>query len=485
MVRQLPPSALILINKYSGEEKPACLNCQRQGETCDYSIRLNWEGRTKKKSDNPGSGTISFGDDDDSNASGTPEPGLPPMHGIPMYTSNPLDPQQYGQEPMHYQPPFNGQPRGQLPPPQMMRQSFTTLDPSGSWYPGNNMGQDGSSHMRGNSMGQYDATGGMAPGPQFRNPPYPSPAESGLGSPGSGHIVPQMSSQMLPPYPNTSQPSKPVGSQNGDPTYDDRSKRMRLSPRFETSNLLPRNRFNRASSYGPGDLDEHQRTPYQPLTPTFYPSHLANPLTPDASSTMSDDTHNRWMPKPFPPVPKEDPDVRRVSVNSLLSDPQDDEIEETPPAPATRPPSLPYYDSPSHRRTDSNATDTYGLDRGHPDLDLPKNNDAIAISGMSPSEASFDLESPYYNDYDFPEFGFGVPRKETVFAKGGYYAQPVPIKIPRSLEPLPSTLLQNPMNLLYFHHFLNHTARILVPHDCSANPFKTILPQSKTAESPY
>lgn len=33
------------------------------------------------------------------------------------------------------------------------------------------------------------------------------------------------------------------------------------------------------------------------------------------------------------------------------------------------------------------------------------------------------------------------------------------------------------MNLLYFHHFLNHTARILVPHDCSANPFRNILPQ--------
>lgn len=35
------------------------------------------------------------------------------------------------------------------------------------------------------------------------------------------------------------------------------------------------------------------------------------------------------------------------------------------------------------------------------------------------------------------------------------------------------------MNMLYFHHFLNHTARILVPHDCSENPFKSILPQSR------
>lgn len=25
-----------------GEEKPSCLNCEKQGDTCDYSIRLNW-----------------------------------------------------------------------------------------------------------------------------------------------------------------------------------------------------------------------------------------------------------------------------------------------------------------------------------------------------------------------------------------------------------------------------------------------------------
>ena len=39
----------------SGEEKPRCLNCERQGETCDYSIRLNWGGHTKRNPDNTGS----------------------------------------------------------------------------------------------------------------------------------------------------------------------------------------------------------------------------------------------------------------------------------------------------------------------------------------------------------------------------------------------------------------------------------------------
>ncbi|KAI1260097.1 hypothetical protein F5Y18DRAFT_420339 [Xylariaceae sp. FL1019] len=34
-----------------GEEHPACLNCQRTSEACDYSIRLNWDGRRGKQAD--------------------------------------------------------------------------------------------------------------------------------------------------------------------------------------------------------------------------------------------------------------------------------------------------------------------------------------------------------------------------------------------------------------------------------------------------
>ncbi|KAK2023583.1 hypothetical protein LX32DRAFT_134793 [Colletotrichum zoysiae] len=33
-----------------GEEHPTCINCQKTGETCDYSVRLNWEGRRTKRS---------------------------------------------------------------------------------------------------------------------------------------------------------------------------------------------------------------------------------------------------------------------------------------------------------------------------------------------------------------------------------------------------------------------------------------------------
>jgi len=123
-------------------------------------------------------------------------------------------------------------------------------------------------------------------------------------------------------------------------------------------------------------------------------------------------------------------------------------------------------------------TETYGHDRGLPDWDLGRNNDAVAINeGNTPSEHS-DFEAWLTEtDLGIPEFGFRLESRDQAFNPGGYYASPVPIKIPRKLEPLPPTLIENPMNLLYFHHFLNHTARILVLHDCPENPFKTILPK--------
>src|SRR4051794_11968577 len=44
------------------ETRPTCVNCQRQSESCDYSIRLNWDGRGKKKGDgSPGQINFSAG----------------------------------------------------------------------------------------------------------------------------------------------------------------------------------------------------------------------------------------------------------------------------------------------------------------------------------------------------------------------------------------------------------------------------------------
>jgi hypothetical protein len=119
---------------------------------------------------------------------------------------------------------------------------------------------------------------------------------------------------------------------------------------------------------------------------------------------------------------------------------------------------------------------------GYPDLDTPKNDDSNAIMVFSPpvSRENTMTNVKSGSETDFAsELGFGARSRDMAFESGGYYAKPVPIKIPQALEPLPTTLLENRMNLLYFHHFLNHTARILVPHDCEQNPFRMILPASK------
>lgn len=129
---------------------------------------------------------------------------------------------------------------------------------------------------------------------------------------------------------------------------------------------------------------------------------------------------------------------------------------------------------------------TYGIDRGFPDLDLPHNNDMIALNGVTPTMGIAELdrnESDIGNDDLCSEFGFGLSASEGFNEGSGYYTSPVTVSISRSLEPLPPTLQKNPMNLLYFHHFVNHTARMLVPHDCSENPFKSILPQSAYSDT--
>ncbi|KAI1814601.1 fungal-specific transcription factor domain-containing protein [Poronia punctata] len=167
---------------------------------------------------------------------------------------------------------------------------------------------------------------------------------------------------------------------------------------------------------------------------------------------------------------------KRLSVNSLLAGPanlralyQDSQAKGMLPPLETRPV--------------SNEPTFYGIDRGSQDLDLGRNDDMNAIGGSSPRLQRESLENRFderaENSWDSRnEFGFGVDLNDPKDAEGGYYSKPVSILIPQNLEPLPLKLIENPMNLLYFHHFITNTARALVPYDDPhANPFRTILPQ--------
>ena len=465
-------SSLIRLN--SGEEKPACVNCQRQGEACDYSIRLNWDGRSKKKEDGkPGSQIISFapspgtpllepattpnGFPEGSDLARVPSAGSVASQSIPP----PIDPAPVWQQDSGLPPVSNF--GNELQPPQDYQQNLLPAPPL----------------LRNPTWGDRSSNGFFSAGniPQLRHSmslgsSYPSP-ESGFGSPGMPAALygaNGYSTQMPPPMPT----SNPLTYQESVSSPYNGAKRVRLSPQTDAFAHNP-TFLQRAGSYGPESTHDVPRVQFNsPHTPNFFPSYLTNPLTPATSQDNNED--------------------RRISVSSLLSEDPEPSTSKRPSDSSEAPPPTSHaHFEPAHDQVEQaplrrgslhqrmisySQTETYGHDRGAPDFDVPRNNDAMAISGLSPSEHS-DFGSWLETEYEDPGFGFGIGSREQVFAKGGYYSSPVPIKIPRKLEPLPTTLSENPMNLLYFHHFLNHTARILVPHDCPENPFKTILPKSE------
>ena len=282
-------------------------------------------------------------------------------------------------------------------------------------------------------------------GAQFRGPfDYPTPESSGFEEQAFSNTgFPSMTTEvsMSPP---------PVPPPTRGQSYNMSNNRLGESAE---SFYMQHKRSQSADS--PAAADAH--SPYQG-PPTPYNPFMAMPLTPN-STVGTEDAITRTAPKPASNAySTQEPDLRRLSVQSLLNNSQG------------------YSPDTQHGRQYpimDQSTTTYGYDVGHSDLDTPRNDDIRAISIFSPPSGAMEL------DEDEPAFAQSETRgKDMAFEKGGYYAEPVAIRISKSLEPLPPLLLENPMNLLYFHHFLNHTARILVPHDCEQNPFRQILPES-------
>ena len=256
--------------------------------------------------------------------------------------------------------------------------------------------------------------------------------------------------QMHPPYlaPVSFSPFLFAARSYLDDEAEHRSKRTRFGTSFDPDRNLPR---SEGVSDGPSQVAKVL------YNASRYPGSV---LTPALSTTSVD--YSLSMPAKPPPI-QDNHEIRRLSVKSLLSD---------------------DFEQPDSGRESINPPcplDSYlyfGVDRGLPDLDLPRNNDAIALNGLTPalSMPSRDEPSDEANDLYAPiESWFGLYNANTAHREGDYYAKPVSVFLSKSLGTLPSTLQSNPMNLLYFHHFLNHTARLLVPHDCTQNPFRTIL----------
>jgi hypothetical protein len=186
------------------------------------------------------------------------------------------------------------------------------------------------------------------------------------------------------------------------------------------------------------------------------------------SSSVASDENLARPPRSTPASYQPSSNLQRLSVSSLLSDPPAHEGRDDTCGVERQPRGFP--------RTDASDNYTiYGYDTGQPDLDVPKNDDANAIKVFSPPMT---YTGRLAGEAIFPSQSHASSTRDMAFEKGGYYERPVPVKISHDFEPLPPKLLENHMNLLYFHHFTNHTARILVPHDCDQNPFRKILPKS-------
>ncbi|KAI2635188.1 fungal-specific transcription factor domain-containing protein [Xylaria nigripes] len=354
-----------------GEEHPVCVNCQRTGEACDYSIRLNWEGRKGKRVD---SNVVGFAHDALSPT--VPTRGFKLVHQYPSVET-----------------------------------------------PGTR---------------KLGPLAGTHPGTDRHN----------------------ISSQMGPIFVDTTQSPASESDQH-------------LSKRIKLSEAQP------AEYSGGRPYSSHSST-LESASATLRLSvssvaSAASPLTPATSSTYSDDGQPQLSRTEQHEVISYT--TKRLSVNSLLAGPAHLRAlynDSTGHAKAMLP--------PLNTASASNEPTLYGVDRGFQDYDLGRNDDMNAIGGSSPllQRESLVTVTQEADDYSHTEFGFGIDieNKDTEDTDGGYYSKPVSIYIPRNLEPLPSRLTENPMNLLYFHHFITHTARALVPYDDPhTNPFRTILPQ--------
>ncbi|TKA25897.1 hypothetical protein B0A50_05652 [Salinomyces thailandicus] len=395
-----------------GEEKPACSHCVKSGETCDYSIKLNWGGRSKKEKDGSPAeaGAFTF-------VSPPTSAALPRSNGGGR--EHVFSAQHIQAAPQHPRP--RSRPSSNLPTPEPT---------SAGWNPSQGPRVDPRLGQSQQPLQPHDA----------RHPPY-----GGLPLHHPYHHAHQQSPASADSSPPTSAPHQ--DELRWSPQRS--AKRVKLSPGRGTPHSQASPVFA-VPQYPPGHPDQSPMSTH--YTPHSISSIVNTPATPSSSINSA---------SPFPSQPatlqvQETPDLRRLSVKSLLSDPSD---------PPERSPG-PRHEHHGH------SYRTYGYDHGIQDFDIPHNDDHHVCLPKSP-----DMRRTSTAVSEASTSDGSVSAKDIAFEPGGYYAHPVPIKIPRFLEPLPNELLQNQMNLLYFHHFINHTGRIMVPHDCPENPFRGVLPQ--------
>lgn len=368
-----------------GEEKPSCAHCVKSGETCDYSIRLNWGGRAQKTRHSFSSATSSSGPSRE--AFTLAQNALSPIIGkqSPVSTESPA---------LEVSSPY----------------SCATASPVGP-RPTSHAGILSSMHHR-YSTGSSTVTSRLLSSSSSTSSNWPETR------------LPHIHQLDTEPYAPMLSPGSATSEVSGSPDMYPALRLPPLSPKTASADFL--------------------------VQPTIKKPRLSTPTTtssPDYLATGS----GAGVSSP-----------QRLSVNSLLID-----------SPRESHPSAGIAQSfPSRLLED--GTRIYGYDYGFPDLDIPHNNDSLVMSYKTSGQVRSSRS------------GTATPispgNGPMAFESGGYYDKPVQIRISNRFEPLPLSLLQNPMNLLYFHHFLNHTARVLVPVDCQDNPLRSLMPEMAVRE---
>ncbi|KAI9728939.1 MAG: hypothetical protein M1828_000024 [Chrysothrix sp. TS-e1954] len=413
-----------------GEEKPACTNCERQGEQCDYSIKLNWEIKGPKKSHGSSAGWSITG----------PRAVAPEISASRSYQGSPNT----TLRPRPSDSPRRPASSGQLSSSRSLAMTPGTPGLSSPAIAPKKCSSDQSSYIQrlsdGSSSGIYSASSHAA----------------NIKTTDDHHRYDSTSACVtdVASYPS-------IGRSQVSESQEERSgKRVKVeSTSSDTSGDDFKMPFNaRSGSPSHGSSSFPQSFTSTPTLPSFTTTPTLPSLLPMPPTSSVDQPA-----RPVYGASSEDhrtpEDSRKLSIKSLILKSEEVDPDED----------------------DETMIPTLGFDQGRHDLDLPRNDDAQALTAYSPSSTLRQLDSDRFPSPSYAGstngFGFGLQAKDSRIDTQGYYAGPVPIRIPPSLQPLPDLLRENPMNLLYFHHFLNHTARILVPHDCPDNPFRSILPQ--------
>lgn len=486
-----------------GEEKPRCSNCERLDEDCDYKIRLSWGGRPLKKKlqENGGSGHDPNGDDQSQFIPGAGQFSLNQHFPSPQTFIQATPPNGAARKP---------------PVPRAGSGKKTSMSGYQTVF------------AVGENMPDLPVGGGQSSAAAAAPPLPPPPSMSRVAPIATTAPLDQLSVQI------------PIAQAQQTTHLSDRSGVQRMNRRDDPyawqQNLTPTTATAPQSLASPFDENQmrngqQDRSYFSPTYSTgpFSPTHTSSPVgnyhSPPGHSSSPDISYSQPINSPqqknFHPAPSlvgSPTKKARTSTSPTQAPPMSPFIygrhpmSQAPQHTASLAEAIGYFNTPASMAPMSSISEpligvpvTTGIRNGSNTVMRRVSvenllSDPLVQGGYSGHYNGYGMNfktespAPYASDgrhdmedddieeihrlgmdYEDHNFHMQVNHARQFFKMNA--AHPDQMTIPRRLDPLPQLLLSNEQNKMYFHHYLKHTARLLVPHDCSENPFKHILPQ--------